>query len=282
MNPFDRKYYIDFSYFEKIDTQEKAYILGFLYADGYNKFNRYFRVKLHKKDEDILIKMLFAMKATYPVVNYYKRIKNNDGSITETIQKGFQISSRKMTKDLSNLGCIQCKGDFIRFPSWLDKNLWNHFIRGYFDGDGGIRKTVKDGACDMYMAHIASNPNFIKDLNTIFNEIFGREFHVEKFKDSKRVEQIRFYGHHNTMKFLDFIYKDASIYLDRKYKIYLEAKDRKTFNKRKVFVTFNNKTIEFNSYKDADNHFGFYRGCTRRHTLGKFEYKNYKFESEKT
>ena len=164
------------------------------------------------------------MDSTYPVVNYYKRVKQIDGTISETIQRGFQISSRKMTKDLHNLGCIQCKGDFIRFPFWLDKNLWGHFIRGYFDGDGGIRKIVKSGRCNIYMAHIASNPDFIKDLNNIFKEKFGKEFHIEKFKDSKRVEQIRFYGQFNTLKFLDYIYEDASIYLDRKYQLYLEAK----------------------------------------------------------
>lgn len=280
MNPFDRKYNINFSFFEKIDTQEKAYILGFLYADGYNKFNRYFRVKLHKKDEDILFKMLKAMDATYPVVNYYKRAKQTDGSITETIHRGFQVSSRKMTKDLHNLGCIQCKGDFIRFPFWLDKSLWSHFIRGYFDGDGGIMVLHKKAATKIYMAHIASNPNFIKDLNVIFKEEFGREFHVEKYKDSERVEQIRFGGYFNTLNFLDFIYKNASIYLNRKYNLYLEVKNRKTIREKSISVfdiKTNQKIQTFKYFNEIDRFFNFYHGCARLNVRDGKQYKNYKF-----
>ena len=57
------KYSYDRNYFEKIDTEDKAYFLGFLYADGFNT-KQGFRLQISQKDEDVLLKLKENIKYT--------------------------------------------------------------------------------------------------------------------------------------------------------------------------------------------------------------------------
>lgn len=45
------------SFFEKIDSEEKAYFLGIFYADGCNMYPKYISLALQKRDENILYKL---------------------------------------------------------------------------------------------------------------------------------------------------------------------------------------------------------------------------------
>ena len=50
----NRKYNVNDNYFDVIDNQNKAYILGFLYADGCNYKNGYFKIDLQEEDKNML------------------------------------------------------------------------------------------------------------------------------------------------------------------------------------------------------------------------------------
>ncbi len=72
-----RKYTINEHYFDNIDTHEKAYILGFLYADGCNKtYQSCVELTLHSKDEEILHKINKAINSNKPI-SYVKNKVNN-------------------------------------------------------------------------------------------------------------------------------------------------------------------------------------------------------------
>jgi DNA-binding transcriptional regulator WhiA len=67
------KYTVDHTYFNKINTESKAYWLGFIYADGFittSKYSKYFGVSLSEHDEDHLEKLKNAMQATNPLKHY--------------------------------------------------------------------------------------------------------------------------------------------------------------------------------------------------------------------
>lgn len=135
-----RKYFHDETFFENIDTEEKAYWLGFMYADGWiiDKTNRYgedaFGISLKKSDEEHLKKFLKAIKATNPV-NY-----DNSKQIGEPLAK-VQLTSQKTVDDLIKHGCFKKKTYILRPPTIIDEKLLYHFIRGFFDGDGSIVKS---------------------------------------------------------------------------------------------------------------------------------------------
>lgn len=127
----------DSNIFEQIDTKEKAYWLGFLYADGcIIKKTNTIRINLSTEDIEHLIKFKNFIKATN------SEIKNNDKIDKDKVYhiSYFQISDEKMVMDLINKGCIPNKTYSLSFPneSILPNEFIFHFIRGFFDGDGSI------------------------------------------------------------------------------------------------------------------------------------------------
>lgn len=139
MKNFGRIHNVDESFFKKIDTEEKAYVLGFLYADGYNHYNpsksSYFiSMAQLTQDIDILKKINNAMMSNYPIHTNIQKENNKEKSV-------LTISSKNLSQDLCKLGCPKAKTFLIRFPNenqYFDNDLMCHFIRGYFDGDGCI------------------------------------------------------------------------------------------------------------------------------------------------
>lgn len=214
-----RKYQCDFRFFEKIDTEEKAYWLGFLYADGYVRIRKYgSEIKLKIKDKEHLRKFNKSLKSNYPVT----RVKNsNCWQVC--------ISSSKMVKDLIDKGCIQKKSLILTFPSEdiVDKTLQKHFIRGYFDGDGCISFNI-------------DKPNKSLTILGTFKFLDGIKKILTKNKINvkirKRIEcniyELSSYRYDDILKIGEFLgYQDCNISLERKkdkfeifYQIYLRRR----------------------------------------------------------
>ena len=140
------KFKIDF--FEKW-SPEMAYVLGFLYADGdiedVRKSSRTQYVTIASVDRDILESIKKALGSGHNL-NYRapRKVTYRNGKTYES--RGIyrlRIGSKKMFNDLLKLGLSPRKSLTIKFPDDIPDNCLNHFIRGYFDGDGCI--TIKNG-----------------------------------------------------------------------------------------------------------------------------------------
>jgi intein/homing endonuclease len=134
----------DREYFKVIDTPEKAYWLGFIFADGslYKRDNNRgwkgynFELSLKNADREHLVKLAKAIDCNVPIKTRSSTLK----------KYGTFYSSRLMffcdefARNLINCGCTVNKSLTLEFPSEriLPKLLYSHFIRGYFDGDGCI------------------------------------------------------------------------------------------------------------------------------------------------
>jgi hypothetical protein len=150
----NRKYTCNSNFFEKIDTEEKAYWLGALYADGCVRNNKNsYSVTLISKDIEWLDKFKEHIEYTGLIYREYHKKFNKECF-------KLNISDNKLAQDLINCGCTERKSLTIEFPgeNILPKNLINHFIRGYFDGDGTVGvynnsnkiktiKTIRSGMC---------------------------------------------------------------------------------------------------------------------------------------
>lgn len=130
--------------FDEIDTEEKAYWLGFLYADGTissqspNKRSR-FEVKLALKYSDISHLKKFNVFMEYKGMNL-KAISQNS-----TLGIKWAISNKHLWETLNNLGCVPKKSLILKYPDisiFKNKNFIFDFIRGYNDGDGCISYSV--------------------------------------------------------------------------------------------------------------------------------------------
>lgn len=211
----NKKYTINEEFFDVIDTEEKAYFLGFLYADGniHSKYNA-ITLKLQKQDREILTKwsnLIYGFEHILESENNYL----------------VKFSSNHMKNRLIELGCHPNKTFTLEYPKILKSSLQNHFIRGFMDGDGTI---VKDKN-NFYVGFIGTEKMCAEINNQIFNNT-GILSKIEK--DKKMIEQygntitskILFRGNRRTEKVLDWIYKDSIIYLKRKYNKYLDLKNR--------------------------------------------------------
>lgn len=214
------KYEKDINYFSCIDTAKKAYILGFIYADGYNRQNLLELVQ-NESRLDILHKIRKELKSNAP--------------IKEVVPGKYMLNicSSKMCEDLSDLGAVRAKSLLLRFPTCIDQPLIRHFIRGYFDGDGcvwvGKRKEyltkVKTGQYRFKTVQnvkftFTGNTQFISGLQNWLVDNIGlskTKLNFSKAKETKHICTMEYSGRNNLRKIYDLMYKDATIYCNEKY-----------------------------------------------------------------
>lgn len=192
---------------DSIDSEQKAYWLGFFYADAYNNEKRgRVVIELTEKDKEHLNKCAkFFGKPREP----FKQIKK------DCVSYRLELNSRHLTQNLKNKGCPQNKSKIIKFPKWLDKSLIRHFIRGYFDGDGSIYLDNQD----QLQINIVSTKNMISEIKRILAEQNINSY----IGKSKSIWRLQSGGNKQIKNFCDWIYSDASIFLLRKHKIYLQC-----------------------------------------------------------
>ncbi len=130
---------IDKNYFKNINTEEKAYFLGFLFADGSitynghrNKNQNCYSLKWKSIDKEILVLFKKAIKSGHKI----REVNDQSGFPSNKKKYEIQVSCSELCRDLMKLGVVERKFNKIRIPLSLNSKLIKHFIRGYFDGDG--------------------------------------------------------------------------------------------------------------------------------------------------
>lgn len=213
------KYKINENFFEKIDNEKKAYWLGFLYADGclLEQFKNdklkamVLELSLCKADESHLVKFLNDIGSDSPIK--YKTVVLNE---KEYFACRVTICCTKLCRDLISLGCIPRKSLSLKYPSSnvVPKEFRNHFIRGYFDGDGCIYgNTPKNGVC--VKLSIVGTCDM---LNGIQHELLNYKIPVNPIMNAKgNAYEIFIYGYDDIIKIFDLFYSNSSICLERKY-----------------------------------------------------------------
>lgn len=204
-------------YFYIIDTEEKAYWLGFIFADGYitNNEDRHgqdaFGISIAEEDIETLYKFQKSIKATNPI-NIYERSSKVKGQPLCRIH----LTSQRTVDDLISHGCVKQKSHILQPPKEVPDNLIHHFIRGFFDGDGSIVKSKNsrnkktDGYA--YSINITTTKEMADWLYSYFN--------MGSVVKEKRREHTYYYnlgGHRQVIKFYHLLYDNATIYMDRKY-----------------------------------------------------------------
>lgn len=219
-----KRYKFDETYFKKIDTQDKAYWLGFIYADGFitskkKHGNRSLGISLSIKDKEHLEKLNQCLNSNTPVNTYIE--KSGFGEGNEYCRVIYV--SKELTDDLISHGVYENKTDIITSPTTIPYKFIKDFIRGYFDGDGSVWKQDKYSQVSIGIVGTDDLLNFIMQY-LLDNKIIFRKYPLNKRKHGQTVSNFKFGGNNNSFRFLNHIYGDSNIYLNRKYNIYLELK----------------------------------------------------------
>lgn len=215
LNKKVNKYSFNEDYFEKIDTEDKAYFLGFIVADGcVRKSDKSNFMKIKLKYDDYKILEDFIKYTAYAGGVYYHKNKK---------YCELTLSGVKMVSDLNSLGICQNKTMVVKYPD-IPKELEHHFMRGVFDGDGciSIHKKREDSrdTTDRGQVNICSGSRyFIEKYVDRLNEMCG--ITKNKIRCPKGTYNVIDWGSFSDIeKFYDFFYKDATVYLERKKKTF--------------------------------------------------------------
>jgi hypothetical protein len=198
-------------YFHSIDAPSKAYVLGFIYADGCMLENGVLSFGQKKEDTCILDFICQELHSAVPI-----RIQGEYARLN--------ILSLQITEDLKKHGIVPRKSMTIEWPTTVPDHLIWHFLRGYFDGDGGVG-IYKSRTRFICCATIACSHPFAITLGN-----FLASYQISSSlrpSTTGSISEIRINGFRNCSYFAQLLYKDASFSLPRKRIIFSEiAKHR--------------------------------------------------------
>lgn len=203
--------------FDTINTEEKAYWLGFIFADGTISSS-----PLRKENNNIRVQYQFELSLSSKDYNHLcKFAKFIDYDINkiyiDNIRCRLSVYSKHLWNVLNCNGCTPQKSLTLKFPK---KELFDNiflirdFIRGYFDGDGciGIREHFPT-------FHLLGTSQFLTEIqNYLGSTLTLQILHPEKQSITKYIST----AGAEAKRLCDLLYKNSTIYLDRKYDKYLE------------------------------------------------------------
>lgn len=153
-------------YFKVINTREKAYWLGFLFADGFitneqDKYREYYRIaiKVGIEDENQLDRFIFNLGLNIEHKHYYEEEQEFEGKIVIVKYYRIMFAHQKMADDLIKLGMVPQKSKIIRLPMLTTYDLYLSFLLGYFDGDGEM------GSSRVW----SGSREFLEDIKSFYN-----------------------------------------------------------------------------------------------------------------
>lgn len=192
-----RKYNFDLDFFENIDNEQKAYWLGFIFADGNIDQDLYkLSIRLNKKDIEHLINFAEAIKHPGEL---------NVGEIFCT----FAPNSKQLCFDLNKLGCIPHKSLTICYPN-MDQRFDKDFIRGYFDGDGSISITKLNIKMDI----TCGSYNFLQSISEKITASINIKQNIMERGNNCNV--LCWSTKNDLFNLYDYLYSNSTVFLARK------------------------------------------------------------------
>ena len=204
----------DYNLFEKIETEEQAYWLGFLYADGNVRTERN-EISLDLKEEDLeTIKAFHIFCGNKNQIRQHVIKKNDKVFISYTSS----FSSKKTKDNLIALGCVPQKSLKLVFP---DKQIIPDcfllaFVKGYIDGDGSIQYDYQKYR---YRITIVGTKAFLSGLQ----ERCNLAEHSSLSSTNCQIYSLIISGKVFVLDFLKKLYATQTHSLERKKRIFLQA-----------------------------------------------------------
>jgi hypothetical protein len=217
-------------------SEEAFYIAGFIAADGCVKEKKntsgnisyQMSIGLSIKDKDFLTKIRNTMKSNNPIFDFL--IKNSKRNLkwNDTWKSELTIGSKKIFDDLAQFNIVPRKSLIYTFPKWLiEHSLCHHFVRGYNDGDGSfyIPKLQNDRIVEQIYFSMRGTPLFLETVRDILEKECELEERTKPIRISSRHGVLEYGGNGIVSKITNYLYRDATIYLPRKYEIAMKAKE---------------------------------------------------------
>jgi intein/homing endonuclease len=219
------KYKVNHNIFQE-ETERAFYLAGFIAADGCiriaktnktrNYINHRLQISLSKNDKDHLVLIRDLLESTHPVRDYLIKNSEKNDKWNDVWESKLMITSKQIVSDLRRFNIVPRKSLIYTFPIWLKSHpLLNHFMRGYFDGDGTVYFPKNSD-------HIVFGVRGTMKFLNIYKQMLKRKCKI----DTDAIPSVQngignFRIQSNTMvaEVAKFLYKNATIFLPRKYEI---------------------------------------------------------------
>ena len=216
----------DEEFFDEINTEEKAYILGLIASDGHvNLKNNNLKLTLNYKDYELVEKFAKTLKYNGPINIKDTETTLPNGKTCKSKVAEVVICSKKLVSRLTELGFDNIKTYTLDFDfNIIPSDLLRHFLRGYFDGDGTCNITRGSSGKINYHICCSGRTVMMENLKRKFEEIFP-DIKINIYvpiKNRPWTSTIYYNKKKGFKKFVDYLYKNSKIYLYRKYKTYKE------------------------------------------------------------
>lgn len=234
------KYQIKKEFIENINSENFLYFLGLLMSDGYlfEKTDT-LTIDLMRGDSEILEKLAHIIYEgdSYKIKTYKTEATGFSSRPSEKYR--LQIKSKELCVVLKQIGVHQNKSFSLEWPNIeITPSFLNHFIRGMIDGDGCLSEFKKS---DSFCVHLINSVPFCEKMKIKMAEI-GFNFKIKyENNHSQPMATLWLFGRNQSKLFLDWLYRDSTLFLRRKYEKYqnliinLNAKRLKLNKKGYVF-----------------------------------------------
>lgn len=207
-------YTIDYTYFEQIDSHEKAYFLGLIMADGSVSFNRdgtkvnKLSISLQERDGYILKEFKERIQFSGPIFEYEDKRENAQNSIK------INIHNERFVSQLIKFGITPKKSLTHSFFKNIPEEFVPSAILGYFDGDGSVSFLKKENRLE---TSIISSVEFAKNLNKILLAAnIKNAFSIRETTNRHLMGLIKMKGNNQALNFYRYAYSDSPVFLARK------------------------------------------------------------------
>ena len=202
-NPNTRYNSLDDAFFENIDSEAKAYVLGWIASDGSVTPNS-ISIYVHQKDRQGLTSIRDLVEPKLPIKTKKPRLS------------GFTINSKQIVGDVCRWLQIEPgkKSSTVGFPVLAAPQLTWAFIRGLFDGDGSISSI--DAAANRNRWP-APRCNLTSGSKRLLDAV--REFTAVPVHQGRDVLE---WSGSNALDLLGKVYDGSRYHLDRKRDLYLD------------------------------------------------------------
>lgn len=177
------------------------------------------QLSLSVKDYDHLIKFSKALNSSYPI-NVYK-----GKGFGETEYGRILIEDKTLFDALNKHGINTNKSLCEKFPYMIDSKYYIDVISGIFDADGCISAHKSRHGSDEYEFNINGTKELLNSIREILGDIGNNKLLQRYPERNNNNYTLKHVGNLITYKYMSMLYENTEVYLERKYKKYLQLKE---------------------------------------------------------
>lgn len=212
----------------KEETEKSFYWAGFLAADGCVKISKKghhsLSLGLSLKDKNHVEKFKNDINFDGKIHDFIVKSNKRNKNWNDSFKSELTISSKIIFDDLAKFNIVPRKSLIYTFPEWLvDHPLVNHFMRGYFDGDGSFYKMLgKNKKTEQEYFSLRGTSEFLTVFRSILEKYCDIKIREKPIRINSNIGVLEYGGNGILLQIRGFLSKDMTIYLDRKWDEYVK------------------------------------------------------------